>query len=251
MRNSDVLILVVEDSAYQADCLRDILEQQGYRVAIAGNGMEALEFLSREIPDLIISDIIMPEMDGYQLCKSIKADEHFRHIPVVLLTALDGTEDIIRGLQCMADNFITKPYEEESLLSRINDILLDRKMRSEEEPAIGTEIVVGGEKYVITSSRVQILGLLLSTYENVARKNRELEQVNRELKKANETISTIHGLIPICAQCKKIRVDKGAWQQIEQYIHERSNAKFTHGICPECAKSLYPEHYDNLNFDKG
>src|SRR5271169_650015 len=108
----DVEILVVEDSSMQAELLKCILEQHAHRVSIAQNGKEALDYLKDHMPTLIISDIVMPEMDGYQLCKTIKSDEKLGHIPVILLTSLSDPEDIINGLECGADYFITKPYDE-------------------------------------------------------------------------------------------------------------------------------------------
>src|SRR6185503_16287206 len=118
-----VEILVVEDSPTQAERLRYILEQHNYSVSVAQNGKQALTLLSQHKPTLVISDIMMPEVDGYQLCQQIKTNESLKDIPVILLTSLSDPKDVIRGLECRADNFITKPYDEEYLLSRIHYIL--------------------------------------------------------------------------------------------------------------------------------
>ena len=104
---------------------------------------------------------------------------------------------------------------------------------------IGLEIYFAGQKHFLTSNRIQILDLLFSTYEAVVHKNSELEQINNELKKSLETIKTLKGLIPICANCKMIRNDEGYWQQLEVYIKAHSEAEFTHGICPECEKKMF------------
>jgi AmiR/NasT family two-component response regulator len=72
----------------------------------------------------------------------------------------------------------------------------------------------------------------------------ELRRLNKELEQALNKVKTLSGMLPICASCKKIRDDKGYWQQIESYIREHSEAEFSHGICPECARKLYPEYYD-------
>ena len=245
-RKIDVEILVVEDSSMQAELLKFILEQHAHRVSIAQNGREALDYLKDHMPTLIISDIVMPEMDGYQLCKTIKSDEKLGHIPVILLTSLSDPEDIINGLECGADYFITKPYDEELLLSRIQFILQNREIRKRHNAEMGIEIVFAGKKYIITSNRIQILDLLLSTYENAVLQNRELERINIKLREANETIKVLNGLLPTCAQCKKIRDDKGVWQPMELYISAHSEAEFTHSVCPECAKKLYPEYYDEV-----
>ena len=111
---------------------------------------------------------------------------------------------------------------------------------------MGMEILFAGQKHLINSSRMQILDLLFSTFENAIQKNRELEQANKELKESLETVKTLRGLIPICANCKKIRDDEGYWHQVEEYVREHSEAEFSHSICPECVKKLYPEVYTSL-----
>jgi two-component system sensor histidine kinase/response regulator len=80
-------------------------------------------------PHLVLSDIIMPEMDGYSLCRAIKSDPALRDIPVILVTSLNDPKDIIRGIECGADNFIRKPYAEDYLLSRISHMLMNQKLR--------------------------------------------------------------------------------------------------------------------------
>ena len=175
-------ILIIEDSPTQAEQLRDILERHHYRVSVAANGREALATLAVRRPSLIISDIIMPEMDGYELCRRIKADERCRDIPVMLLTSLSNPRDVIRGLECGADNFITKPYNEEYLISRIRCMEADRLRRGDAEPEEGLKLHFGGEEYVITADRRQIVNLLLSTYETAVHQNRELSMARDELR---------------------------------------------------------------------
>src|SRR5439155_1179846 len=126
--NGGVGILVVEDSPTQAEELQYILEQNGYQVSRATNGKKALEAMNKRKPTIVVSDIMMPEMDGYQLCRRIKEDNNFKDVPVILLTSLSDPVDVIKGLECGADNFITKPYDENYLLSRIQYILINRKL---------------------------------------------------------------------------------------------------------------------------
>ena len=234
-------ILIVEDSPTQAIQLQSLLEENGYKVSVAINGADALSYLDEDIPDLVISDIVMPEMDGYELCRKIKDDDDLMRIPVLLLTQLTEPEDIINGLECGADNFVTKPYDPKLLLSQLEYILVNRTMRTSPRIEMGMEVFFAGRKYFINSDRMQMLDLLFSTYQNSLQQKRELERTNKELKEALDTINTLHGILPICANCKKIRDDKGAWSQIEAYIGKYSDVQFSHGICPECAKKLYPE----------
>src|SRR5689334_21175170 len=116
-------ILIAEDSATQAEQLRHLLEQHGYIVTAAANGRQALEAARQRKPTLIISDIVMPEMDGYALCKAVKSDGELRDVPVLIVTTLSSIQDIATSLECGADNFIRKPYDPAALISRIDHIL--------------------------------------------------------------------------------------------------------------------------------
>ncbi|MGA1867612.1 MAG: response regulator [bacterium] len=174
-------ILVIEDSLTQALQLQIILERNGYKVFVAQNGLDGLDYIKDSLPTLVISDIKMPEMDGYHLCKKIRSYDHLKDIPVILLTALSEPEDVIKALECGANNFITKPYDEKQLISRIDNIILNKQLRDKGSTQMGVEIYFAGRKHYITSDRLQILDLLLSTYGNAIEKNRELEHVNHEL----------------------------------------------------------------------
>jgi two-component system cell cycle response regulator len=236
----NINILLVEDSMTQSVMLQNILKQNYYNVTALQNGKEAIEYLQNNKPAIIISDVIMPEMNGYELCRHIKSMDSARDIPVILLTSLSEPEDIIKGLECGANNFITKPYDEKLLLSRIKYILINQELRKSVSTEMKIELYFGGQKHFISSDRMQILDILLATYDHAMEKKRELEEANRELKKALETIKTLKGLIPICAYCKKIRNDGGFWQQLEAYIKEHADVNFSHGICPECVKEHFP-----------
>src|SRR3989338_8984313 len=180
-------ILIVDDSVDNRMLFKYILENAGYTdVLTAGSAHDAFKVLGMENPseadsvvDLILMDIMMPEMDGIEAAFSVGAMD-----------------------------YITKPLRGIELLVRSRSALSLKK-------------------------------------EIDRRKNREQEllNLNRELKNSIETIKTLRGLIPICANCKKIRDDKGYWNQIESYIQKHSEAEFSHGICPECARKLYPELY--------
>ncbi len=178
-------VLIVEDSATQRELLGHTLEQHGYVVSTASNGAEAFAVLQHEKPTTVLSDIVMPEMDGYELCRRIKADKTLSDIPVILLTALSDPKDVIEGLECGADTFIVKPYDEDYLLQRLQYILSNRNLQQREQSGLGVEILYGGQHYFINARRRQILDLLLSTYEAAVHKNAELERAREELKKAN------------------------------------------------------------------
>jgi signal transduction histidine kinase len=185
-RLNGVEVLIVEDSTTQAVQLRFLLQECGYRVTVAANGQEGLAAVRQHKPHLIISDIIMPVMTGYEMCHAIKQDEALQDIPVILLTSLSDPEDIVRGLKAGTDYYVTKPYDEGHLLSTVELALAtpvrEKGGRAEE----GLEITFAGERHVITSDRQQILNLLLSTYGNAVQQNRELIQTQRELETLNQ-----------------------------------------------------------------
>ena len=186
--DSPVNILVAEDSPTQAQRLHHILAQQGYRVTIAANGRQAFESAQRHKPTLIISDVVMPEMDGYELCRRVKSDPGLADIPVILVTTLSDPQDVIRGLECRADNFILKPFDERYLLSRVQFVLLNREVRQSEQTGMGVEIFFNGHKHFITADRLQILNLLLSTYEAAIERNKELSLARDDLHRLNSRL---------------------------------------------------------------
>lgn len=186
---SEVEILAVEDSLTQAEQLRYILEKEGYRTAVARNGREALERMDRTRPTLVISDIVMPEMDGYELCDKIKTDAELKDIPVILLTSLADPAAVFRGLEVGADHFISKPYNEEYLLGRVWYILTNLALRHQSNMDLGIEVFFGGKRHRITAERVQVIDFLMSAIESAIHKNIELEQTNRALREARDLLA--------------------------------------------------------------
>ena len=183
---SPPLILIAEDSPTQREMLRHMLDKNDFLVEAATNGREALTLLKRTRPIAVITDIDMPEMDGYALCRSIKEDMELQNIPVILLTSLSDPENVIMGLECGADYFIMKPYGEEFLLSRIQHIQANHIFETKQREQSAQGICFRGKKYFINSNRMQILNLLLSTYETAIQKNEELANATEELSTLNE-----------------------------------------------------------------
>jgi two-component system sensor histidine kinase/response regulator len=183
-QGNEIELLIVEDSRTQALRLRRILEKHGFRVTVAGDGKEALTAIATLRPELIISDIQMPEMDGYELCRHVKANPALNDIPIMLLTSLSEPHDIIHALECGADNFVVKPYEEDFLMERVRSVLANSLLTKKPEEGKGITIEFSGKRYLVDASRRQILNLLLSTYETAVKTNRDLIQAHEELKAA-------------------------------------------------------------------
>jgi DNA-binding response OmpR family regulator len=182
-------ILVVEDSRTQAEYLRHILEDEGYRVTLAGNGREALEQIAIDRPSLVFTDVVMPEMDGYEFCRRIKADPAGASIPVVLVTQLFDPADVIRGLECGADDFIIKPFESGSIRTRIRAIRESFGRNDPDGALAPLDIRVGDMAYSLTAGRLRIFNIFLSTYEVAVSKNTELQEAQDRLGALNDQLN--------------------------------------------------------------
>jgi len=123
MNANGTSILIAEDSATQREQLRMILEKRGFGIAVAADGAEALARAERSPPDLILSDVVMPGLDGYQLCKRIRSHPSLNATPFILLTSLSDPEDVIKGLECGADSFISKPIRPDKICDQIRSML--------------------------------------------------------------------------------------------------------------------------------
>ncbi|MDO8545876.1 MAG: response regulator [Nitrospirales bacterium] len=210
-------ILIVDDAPDNLLLLQAILKSAGHAVVLTAEsareafrhlGMDGADGTLEKSPeaDLILMDLMMPEMDGLEACRRIKAVERLRDVPIIMVTANTDPEDLQAAFAAGAMDYITKPLRKVELLARVTSALnLKREMDARK-----------------------------SRERELAEKNRELEQTLQEVK-------VLRGFIPICASCKKIRDDKGYWQQIETYIQERSEALFSHSICKDCMKKLYPD----------
>jgi class 3 adenylate cyclase len=122
-------ILVVDDTPANIQSLAAILKEKGYQISVATNGRQALDVLARVTPDLILLDVMMPEMDGFETCRRIKANETWRHIPVIFLTAKTETADIVQGFELGAVDYVAKPFNAHELLARVNTHLTMDELR--------------------------------------------------------------------------------------------------------------------------
>jgi signal transduction histidine kinase len=201
--NPAVHILIVEDIAAEAFKLRHLLEEHYGQVSLARRGEEALQLIARNAPTLVISDSELPDMDGCELCRRIKTEPALARVPVILLTAFADPTAVVRGLECGASGFLSKPYDETHLLARIQFTLANLDLRCSEEAEAGVEFFFEGQKYFIASQREQILHFLFSTYDVALRKSealaaatsalqaqaRALERSNTELARSNDELA--------------------------------------------------------------
>jgi two-component system, sensor histidine kinase and response regulator len=181
-------VLAVEDSPTQANQLALTLRAEGFEVEIATDGTEGLARCIAEPFDVVLSDIVMPGLSGYDLCRAIKDNPRTRDVPVILLTTLNEPMAIIDALACGAENFVTKPYEGQYLIGRINDVLANKRTRSERRLTTETEVAFLGKRFTINSDKEQILNLLVSTFEDIVRTNRGLEASQAALRVAERQL---------------------------------------------------------------
>jgi len=213
-------IMVVEDEKISRISLLSILEDN-YKVILAKNGKQAIEIAKdKDFINLILLDVMMEEMDGYEVCEILKDDIKTKDIPIIFISSLKDTQDKIKGFSAGGVDFITKPFQPDEVLARINTHISITKLRDELE----------------TKNR-----LLLDEIEERKQIEKELEKSVNDLQKALSEVKTLQGFIPICANCKSVRNDKGYWEKIESYISERASVDFSHSLCPACVKELYPD----------
>lgn len=201
-----VRVLIAEDDFLVSEMIRGVLDELGYESAgTASDGRKAVELTETLRPDVVIMDIKMPEMDGVQATQAI---QRRCPTPVVVLTAYDEPELLQKTSAAGVGAYLVKPPR-----------------AAEMERAI--EI-----------ARARFQDMLELRELNAA-----LESRNRDLREALANVKTLRGLLPICSSCKKIRDDAGYWRQVEEYFSEHSEVDFSHGLCPDCLKTMFPEYY--------
>ncbi|OGR01615.1 MAG: hypothetical protein A2511_06400 [Deltaproteobacteria bacterium RIFOXYD12_FULL_50_9] len=198
-------ILLVEDEAITAMDMKSNLISLGYEVPeIVASGEGAIRAAAEVCPDLILMDITLSgAMTGIEAAEAIRKSQA---IPVVFLTAHADSDTVWKAKQAEPFGYLPKPCNIDTLMSTLEVAIYKGEV-------------------------------------DAARRKAEAEQERLvgELQEALAKVKLLSGFLPICANCKKIRDDQGYWHQIEEYIRDHSEAEFSHSICKECVKKLYPE----------
>src|SRR6266446_220269 len=178
-------ILIVDDDSTSRILLSATLKKLGHQVTAASSAEEVLAALESGHVPLLISDLVMPGLNGLDLCRRIRAANRPQYTYIILLTSVSGKSGYLVGMKAGADDFLSKPLDQDLLAARL----------------------VAAERILNLQSQVKQLS----------------------------------GLLPICCVCKKVRDDKNYWQQVESYIVKRTDAKFSHGYCPDCFNKVLRE----------
>lgn len=190
-------ILVVEDSRTQAEFLGHILKKEGCPYVVAENGRIALDLVKQERPSIILTDILMPEMDGFELCRRIRQDPALADIPVILVTQLFDPADILKGLEAGADNFIIKPFEPESVFSQIHEVFIRKNIVDPDRSLPPLEVEFFKTRYTIHADRMRVLHILITTYDIAIKKNLELQDAQERLFTLNEQLQQMVGELQV------------------------------------------------------
>lgn len=179
-------ILVVDDYPALVTIIRHKLLQNGYEVITAQNGLDALELVEKEVPDLVISDVEMPLMDGYELCRKIKENPKFNTIPVILVTSRIEAASLMRGIEAGAENYLTKPYDDDTLFSKVGELLSNPIGMSDIKETVS--VTIEGQRYNVKADYSHLVNLLISTYKNTLGQNARLERMQSGLNAANKEL---------------------------------------------------------------
>lgn len=210
-------VLIVDDNPDNLQILLAYLKNFGVRVLVAQSGEVMLRLVQHLTPNLILLDVMMPGPSGFEVCQQLKADKATEAIPVIFMTARADVESKIKGFEVGGVDYITKPIEYQELVARVN-----------------THLTLG-----------ELQKTLQEKNHHLQEMNQQLETKNSQLQEALDKIKTLRGLLPICANCKRIRDDEGYWHDVAVYIRDHSEAEFTHGICSPCMQELYPDFYQD------
>lgn len=157
-------ILIVDDEEHICELIKFNLQNNGYKTLIANNGIDALKMTKEQIPDLILLDLMLPGMDGYDVCKEIRRDLSTLSIPIIMITAKGEEFDKVLGLELGADDYITKPFSIRELLARVKAVLRRTSVKSADRSFVFGKIIVNFEKHEITKDGAKV-DLTLKEFE--------------------------------------------------------------------------------------
>lgn len=197
-------ILVVEHSSARARHLKRLLEKDGHRVRVSPSGEEALRLLPDLKPEVIISGVLRPLIDGYELCRRVKKAEKLKRIPVILLIPFSEVSDIVKGFESGADDIVVSPFRDQILLARLDGLFsASRRVDEPQKPAaIKPGRVVSKPRCAPTDG--ELLALILSTVEHVLQDKESLAKREMAATEPIETVRLLKKLMTVCSRCLQL-----------------------------------------------
>ncbi len=200
--NEAFRVLIADDEALICNLIQDEVEALGHQVVgRALDGRQAVEMARNLRPDVVLMDIVMPEMDGLQATRLIQDS---CPVPVVLLSAYDDIGLVQKAGEVGAGAYLVKP-------------------------SCAAELARG-------------MAIAIARFADLT----ALRRLNAELQKALDEVKTLRGILPVCSNCRKVRDDEGYWQEVDVSIERHLDLEFSHGLCEQCSKALYPQEYEAL-----
>jgi CheY-like chemotaxis protein len=251
-------ILIVDDIATNRKLLRVTLEAEGHQTFEAADGLEALQVMDREQVDGVISDILMPNMDGFRLCHEVRNNEKLKDLPFIVYTSTYNSPADQKLAQTVgADQYVMKPAPTETLLEALAAARRAPGQCAAPRPQVEEAYVLKQYSQALVhkleeknSELQRSLEALQRAHDRIVELNSSLErrvdERTAELRKALDNVKVLSGLLPICSYCKKIRDEKNYWRQVEEYIMKRTDTKFSHGFCPDCYEKIVKPQLDEL-----
>ena len=179
-------VLIAEDDRTSRALLQGCLLSLGYGVVAAADGASAWDELRRTNSRIVVSDWIMPDVDGLELCRRVRARRDEPYVYFILLTGkMLGADHHAKAVEEGVDDFLTKPVDVDALRIRL--------------------------------------------------------RVAERIVQLTERVRTLEGILPMCSYCRRIRDERGSYQSLEDFVSDKTPAKFSHGVCPQCAKTHFPE----------
>jgi DNA-binding response OmpR family regulator len=205
-KNRSPRMLIVDDSPVNTRFLWTILQESGCKILMANDGGQAIEMANRELPDLILMDVNMPGMNGFEVCRTLKGQPNLQGTPIIFLTARNDKEDIVRGFEAGAVDYVVKPFHINELLARVSTQLELKQLRDDLAEAVAA-----------------------------------LQTRNEHLQSSLDRIARLeHAMLKICAWTKQVNVD-GEWISIEDYLGNYLGLVLTHGLSESAKAKLESE----------
>jgi DNA-binding response OmpR family regulator len=240
-------VLIVEDDSTTQALLRIALTSRGHQVTACFSAEDAQQIFRKDTYPLIVLDLNLPGMDGLEFCRWVRTQPDGDQFFVLIGTGRDQPEDLQQALLSGTNDFLVKPYEIRRLQVRL--AIAERQVAVMAERHRALEQLQREQEMLEirvrerTAELAKANDILLLEIER--RKAAEAEKLIliEELQAALINVKTLRGLLPICSWCHKIRDDSGYWNQLEVFLSDRSDADFSHSICPDCALKLKAENF--------